>query len=396
MLILVIGVVLGSGLFAQNKIKIFQEGEEIEMNISDKDIPSPEEIEKLVQIKMNRESFDEQTASDKAYFGIYVDDVTFPKAQSLGYKDNFGVLISGVVENSPAWTYRLQEDDILVQMSGKNVMNKKEFDKIRATLRAGDALPLRLFRSGEYVNIDFVVGSRTGTVTVPGDKPTSKLSPGYGGGSWIPVYFKPDMTDVNQLLKQYNFEEQPEDGFIMHGGGGKLPVGKGFFIGGYGVVYEDTQRGEAIIPASFEMPEINYGTKWLRYTNAMGGVTLDKRIPITKNLITSLGFMLGGAGHSIEITRTKNDFTWGEMDITTDFNNFRLTRSYAVIQPRAEIMFRLLSWLALRAEGGYTYGYNPGNGWRISGTNEESINVKESPKTEYKGYNISIGPWFGF
>ncbi|MDZ4121613.1 MAG: PDZ domain-containing protein, partial [Candidatus Cloacimonadaceae bacterium] len=340
-----------------------------------------------------RRSGDGESIPGSPYFGIYVEDVTFPKAQALSYTQNYGIVVTGVVQGSPAWEHRLLEDDIIMMINDVKILHNKVFDKVRSGLRAGDQIKIQVFRNGKIENVDMIVGARgqrgsTGiaTSTEPSKK---KLSPGYGGGTWIPMYFKTDMADVNELLSRMGFDEQPKDGIIMYGGGGKLPVGKGFFIGGYGVTYEDTQK-KGFTDA------LGNGTQWLRYTNTMGGVTLDKRIPLSSKLITSAGFMLGGGMHSMEVTKTHGDYDWNDLHTDADFVNYTLERGYIVVQPRAEIMYRLLSWLAIRAEAGYTYGYSPTSRWQIKGFSGENFNVVNSPKTEYQGLNVSIGPWFGF
>ncbi|MDD2331615.1 MAG: PDZ domain-containing protein [Candidatus Cloacimonetes bacterium] len=394
-LVVVLGVVLGSFLFAENKIVIKKDVDGSVVTVEGGDLEDIEKEMKNVKIQIHSDMKDLDLSGnespDRAYFGIFVEEMTFTKAQDLGYKDNIGVLISGVVQNSPAWVHRLQEDDILVQIDNKKVLNNKEFNKILASLRAGDKIVLRVFRGGEYLNVNFEVGSKNGIVSLTGEKAKSKLSAGYGGGTWIPMFFQTDMEDVNNMLEQLGFNKQNEDGQILYGGGGKLPIGKGYFLGGQIVFHEDAQE-----KAALDNTGANIGTKWARYSNLMGGVTLDKRIPITKNIITSVGFLLGGASHTIELTHTDKNFTWDQINQDTNFHNFRLGKGYAIVSPRAEVMVRLLSWLALRAEGGYTYGYAPNEGWKISGIKEEAINVSKSPNTEYQGFHVTIGPWFGF
>jgi hypothetical protein len=258
----------------------------------------------------------------------------------------------------------------------------------------GDAVELTIFRAGEEQIIDFVFGSRDSetSTTTPGEKPNkAKKSAGYGGGSWVPMWFDTDMTDVNHVITSMGFGKINEDGILMQGIAGKLPVGRGFFIGGEVVNYEDSKKIQ-----DTEDPTYNL---WMRYENKMGGVTLDKRIPITKNLIVSGGFLLGGASHTIEVLKSNSHYDWADWDNTvmdSQNNHSTASRSYLIVQPKAEIMYRLLPWFGLRAEGGYTYGYAPKDGWRVKGLNSESFEVLNSPNTEYQGLTVSIGPWFGF
>jgi hypothetical protein len=59
-------------------------------------------------------------------------------------------------------------------------------------------------------------------------------------------------------------------------------------------------------------------------------------------------------------------------------------------------MYRVLSWLGLRAEVGYTYGYSLTKDWRVRGLAGESFEVSGSPDTPFQGMTATIGPWFGF
>jgi len=297
------------------------------------------------------------------------------------------------VPESPAWTYRLQEDDILIKLDDKDVTNNAVFDKQRKLYRSGDTVALELFRSGEIVKVDFTFGSRQAKNALKeGEKPTrKKLSAGYGGGSWLPLWISTDLEDVNYLLGNMGFRKLNEDGLLLQGGGGKGPIGKGFFIGGAGYGYTKTGKVQDATDESYHIG--------MNYTNAFGGVTLDKRIPITKNFISSVGFMLGGGGHSLEIMKSNSDYDWDNWSSTflnSQNTHTEITRHYLLVQPKAELMFRLLSWLAIRGEVAYVYGYAPSDGWKVKGTGNETIDIKHSPNTEYQGLTFSVGPWFGF
>ncbi len=390
--LMILGIGLGT-LVAQPKDDIMKEVREmqveLEKNLSD--VPGSPKI--IMNIR--KDFATDSDAPDAAFMGIYSEDLDFPKAQELGYKGYYGVLITGVVSGSPAWNQRLQENDIILSMDNKEVTNFATFERLRKQYRAGDTVALELFRNGETVNMDFTFGSReTKAPDMEGEEPVQKkkLSAGYGGGTWIPMWFDTDMTDINKIVTNMGFGKLTDNGVLMQGLGGKLPVGKGFFIGGQFTTFEDNKKIlEPAVGSNYHI--------WLRYENTMGGVTLDKRIPITKNFITSAGLMLGGGGHTVEILKSNSNYDWTNWAPTfLNSNNTHSVayRKYLVVQPRAEFMYRLLPWFGIRAEAGYTYGYAPKEGWRVKGLNNENFEVLHSPNTEYQGLNVSIGPWFGF
>lgn len=348
-----------------------------------------------INITMKKQFDMQEQATDAAYFGIFVEDLNFPKAQELGYTGNIGVLVTGVVPDSPAWEYRLQEDDIITAIDGKEITNYAAFEKVRKQYRAGDQVQLDIFRSGEMISSDFTFGSRGGIAPqAPGSPDVAvkqKLSVGYGGGSYIPMWFMPELDDVNHLIGAMGFPELDDNGIFMQGGGGKGHIGKGYFLGGAIYTYENAQKKSDPVDPTYNI--------WLRYENTMGGVTLDKRFALSRKIITSTGVMLGGGKHTVEFLKSNSNFDWDNWYNTAlNSNNTHntISRGYLIVQPRVELMYRLLPWLGLRAEGNYTYGYSTKKGWKIEGLDGDNIVVMNSPDTPYQGFGISIGPWFGF
>ncbi len=343
-------------------------------------------------------------SADAAYFGLYLEDLNFPKAQELGYTGNTGVLITGVVRDSPAWEYRLREDDIILSINNREVSNNAVFEKIRKALRAGDVISMEIFRDGKKESIDMTLGSRKSTgssTSVPQVSSKKKLSAGYGGGSWIPLWVQMDMDDINTLISNpaLGFGKFPDEFVLQQGLGGKFPVGKGYFLGGQITWYGDSRRKNVqVLNEDNQLENTGYHV-WMQYNSTLGGVTLDKRIPITKNIITSLGLMVGGANHELEFVNTNADYSWGDLPgIITDSNNthFKLSKGYIIAQPKAEVLVRFLPWLGIRAEGAYVYGINLREDWRVIGMGEEQYEVSGSPNTKYEGITFSVGPWFGF
>ncbi|MDP3113316.1 MAG: PDZ domain-containing protein [Candidatus Cloacimonadaceae bacterium] len=347
---------------------------------------------KNISVSINIPKANLASDSSVAHFGIYVEDLTFPTAQRLGYDKTFGILITAVAKNTAAWEVRLQEDDVILEINGKQVTNSAEFDKIKRTLRSGDQINLKYWREGIVTETTMLLGTRYKPGTTDADTPKTrkKLSAGYGGGTWIPMWFDVDMTDINELMTDIGFRPFNEKGMLMQGFGGKGHIGKGYFMGGQVVAFEDSKT----IPDNTD-PDFKLR---LKYTLSLVGFTIDKRIPITKNVITSIGVVLGGGSHEIDIQRNNDAYQWptSPTDISQGNHNAKLHRGYLMVQPRAELLVRMLPWFGLRAEGGYTYGYAPYKGWRMMGMKDEMIEIQNSPDTKLEGFNITIGPWFGF
>ena len=345
-------------------------------------------LQKMHEYKMN-----------DAYMGVYYDEITLSKARELDYKKFYGIVVDRVSNNSPAKYFRILEDDIIMQIGDKQVMDEDSFSKIISTHYPGDKTTLVIFRGGEEINMEFVFGMR-GIDFVDflegKDKELDKKiekeikkkhSVGGGGGSWIPVYFTPELDDVNDLIQQFGFTEIDDDGIFLNGGLGKGNVGKGFFLGGMGAGYSK---------------ELSYKNKHMNFSVGYGGVTLDKRYAITENFVTSVGFMLGWGGYGLEITNTTGNYDWDNLD--EDLTNpnsenistaVKLKKEYILFQPKAMLMYRILPWLGIRGEFGYMLDYSYHKGWYAENIHED-IEIKNSPDTEFRGMTFSVGPWFGF
>jgi len=358
-----------------------------------------QDLEMLKKLQLNMTTgVPKDEAADAPFFGIYPSDLDFPKAQSLDYPNNYGILITGVVPNSPAYEYRLAEDDIIMEIDGKKALNLKEFDKVKAIYRAGDPVVLTIFRNGEIKKINFVFGSRV-KPKMPGtgeqhQQKKGKLSPGSGGGTWIPMFFTSDIDDVNELIEAIGFSKLPEDGILTQGFGGKGNIGNGWFLGGQFNFYGDKKK-----------VKVEDYVNDMSYNMFIGGATLDKRIPITKNIVTSLGLMIGGASHKIDLVHSNGDYNWPipnpddppTTETVMDGNSSStISKGYILVQPRAELMVRLLSWLSLRGEVGYMYGYGPTSGWKVKHAEGDTYELQNSPDSPFEGLTFTVGPWFGF
>ena len=231
------------------------------------------------------------------------------------------------------------------------------------------------------------------TGSVPEAPKKKKRSVGRGGGGWTPTWVQTDMTDINDLMTNLGFSEYDENGVLTHGFAGKGHVGKGFFLGLQVNGFDDsrTKRDTVSVGGPYDLN--------VKYNLSLIGATIDKRVAIAPWLITSLGVMLGGGSHQVDFNRINQNYEWPTSIDNVSQGSFvaRLKRGYLVVQPRAELMFRFLPWLGLRAEAGYAYSYAPYKGWRVQGQRDgEMIEVNNSPNTKLEGLTIGIGPWFGF
>ncbi len=355
-------------------------------------------------IHISTKSSDDSGSSkfEKPYLGVYTSNITLDKAKELEYTSRYyGVLITGTGSNSPARLYRIVNNDILMSINGTKIQNDKHLSQVIESYFVGDIVTLELFRDGKVLTMDVELGSRNRRYTQSGElvvqeskkAEKKKSSVGYGGGTWMPIWFALNMDDVNGLIDSLNFNTLDKDGIFMTGGGGKIGVGKGYFLGLTAAGY-DINRKTSVKVGEEEVNVI----RRMSYRNKFWGFTLDKRYALGSKIIFSPGFLIGGASQNLSISQTDGDYDWSNLNqnMNNNYNSYAsFSKSYILVQPRVELMYRLLSWLSLRAEGGYLYGYSLHQDWRTTLTGD-TFETKNSPNTEYKGYSLSIGPWFGF
>ncbi|MCF7801117.1 MAG: PDZ domain-containing protein [Candidatus Marinimicrobia bacterium] len=332
----------------------------------------------------------------KPRLGVYLSNLDFEDAYKRRYPYNYGVYVSGVVEGGGADLAGIIEGDIIMTFDGENAQFEDHLVRLIQSKKVGDTVPVAVFRDEKELTLNVTLSSsgKTGGkfegefVFKSGD---NKKSVGYGGGGWTPVWFVQDMSDVNTMLTALNLDEIGADGVLMQGGGGHGNVGNGWFIGGQGMGYTiDRKVGMTIGPDQV--------TRHLKFDMGMGGVMLDKRFALTKKLVPSIGFMLGGGAYNLEVSQTNGEYDWSTMaaDLASSSNNaVKLQRDFIVLQPRIGLLIRVLPWMSIRAEGGYAYGYSWHKGWKAMVGNDSYV-IKNSPDTPFQGATASVGLWFGY
>jgi len=347
-----------------------------------------------INLEMKMIGLSDVPSEEEVYFGVYIQDLDYPTAQALGYNELYGILITKVEKGSPAWNIGIRKNDILMEINGYPIFNVKEFESIKKLLHPGDIIWLHIWRDGNIFDITMKVQGRTKEKSDAKKQPKSKESypVGWGGGSWIPYWVVFPVDDVNELIahigeptgdKTFANNAISEDGVFMSGGGGKINIGIGFFLGGVGASY------------SFSDSDASTHSK-IKYNLSFGGITLDKRYAFNRKLIGSLGIMLGSGGHEVEYSALANtDFNWPEISSGGSFN-VKVSRNYFMVQPRAEMLIRLLPWLGIQTEVGYMCGIPTHSGWKLQAATGDVYSIDNSPDTPFHSLTISVGPWFGF
>jgi serine protease Do len=121
----------------------------------------------------------------RGFLGITMEDVTADNAEVFGLEEAEGVVVSDVIEDSPADKAGLKPYDVIVEFEGQKVTNSNEFRNHVAMIAPGTEVELVVLREGERKRVEVELTER------PKE---------FGGGSLLPG--KPDVA------KKLGFEVQ--------------------------------------------------------------------------------------------------------------------------------------------------------------------------------------------
>lgn len=97
----------------------------------------------------------------RGYIGITMnpEGLTPELAESFGYKGEKGILITEVLEESPAAKAGLKQGDIIVKLSGKEVVSNEAFRNAVSLMAPGTEIELVIFRDGKEEKLTVEIGS---------------------------------------------------------------------------------------------------------------------------------------------------------------------------------------------------------------------------------------------
>jgi len=380
---------LGNELQGKKKIKAKLEGDE-----------AAGKLKLTVNIGSNDEYY-----QGHPKLGVYLDEMTFERAYKMHYPYCYGVYVDGVTRGGPADRAGILEGDVIMEFDGVQVRYEDHLVRLIRSQRYGNKVPVKFFRDGEidstvvfFAPPEEKVSQKSKTERADRKERRRHYSVGYGGGGYTPIWIAADFSDVNTVLQNLGFLQGiDKNGFLVHGGAGEGYIGKNWFLGGMGA-------GRS---ASFSTvdPDSTQLTRRLDFQIGLGGVTLRKRFALTEKIIGSLGLMVGGGGMEITVARYGGALNWNSLD--TDIfggksNVVLIKRNYLLVQPSLTALIRLNSWLGLRLEAGYLYGYSFRKGWyaqlpdSFSNFNQDKFDIAGSPDTPMEAVTYSVGFWFGF
>jgi serine protease Do len=115
----------------------------------------------------------------RGYLGVGVIELTDDRVKALNLKDDHGVEVKHVGENSPAAKAGLKEGDVILEVNGKAIEDVDQFIRSIIETQPGAKVDLTVWRNGRNETMSATVESRPANLFVFGapDLPDSPLPP---------------------------------------------------------------------------------------------------------------------------------------------------------------------------------------------------------------------------
>jgi serine protease Do len=128
--------------------------------------------------------------------GVYIQDMTKDLAQSFGLAEAEGILVSQVIEDSPADDAGLRQGDIILQIDGDKVDKVATFRNRIALTSPGTKIKLVIFRDGKEKTIKVKIGKQSEEIS------TNK------GSSDLPKIGLSLQNLSPEMAKRYGYENE--------------------------------------------------------------------------------------------------------------------------------------------------------------------------------------------
>jgi serine protease Do len=123
--------------------------------------------------------------SGTSYLGIGALEVSPERAKALNLKEERGVEVAHVEEDSPAAKAGIKEGDVVLEYNGDKVEGVDQFIRLVRETPPGRQVKMAVWRNGTTENLTLTVGSRRGTVietpggpvTIPPIPPIPSMPP---------------------------------------------------------------------------------------------------------------------------------------------------------------------------------------------------------------------------
>lgn len=325
--------------------------------------------------------------SDSPRLGAYIDDMDFEDAYEKHYPYCFGVYVSDVTNGSNSDMAGIRGGDIIMEFDGEKVRFEDHLLQLRDSKNIGDTVTIKVFRNEQEIETQLTFAApkpkeEMETKHFPGMKKERKPHPGFGGGGPKVILLEADFDGINALLQANGFDDLTDTYMPLFGGYGMGNVGNGWFIGGGGYGYEKSQK-----------KSVDNGNRKYEYKVGFGGMTVNKKIALMKNVVVDFGILVGGGEVSLELRQSDGNYSWDDdFDDNPNYYSLKYRKAFMAYRPSAGVLVRVLPWMGIHGSVGYlgTYAFN--DDWKDDYFN---YTVSGDSPNILDGLSYSLGVWFG-
>ena len=94
----------------------------------------------------------------RGWIGVTIQQVTDEVAESLGLEENYGAIISSIVEDGPADKAGILPGDIIIEFNGTVIESSRDLQKVVADSPIEEEVGMVILRYGERMNLTLVTG----------------------------------------------------------------------------------------------------------------------------------------------------------------------------------------------------------------------------------------------
>jgi serine protease Do len=106
-------------------------------------------------------------ADYRTFLGVGVQEMTSDRAKALNLKEEYGVEVTRVDEDSPAEKAGLQKGDVIIAYNGERIEGGDQFIRMVHETPPGRGVKLTILRNGSQQTVTAVLGSRRPQLTAP-------------------------------------------------------------------------------------------------------------------------------------------------------------------------------------------------------------------------------------
>ena len=141
----------------------------------------------------------------RGYLGVYMQPVDNDLADAMDLSSKDGVLVSSVIENSPAYKAGVQKGDVIIRVNGKEIDSPDHLKNMIGMLGADEKVTVTILRDGKEKNIAVTLIERTEDVRLA--SVTREKAGTFDGLSVAPL--------DNTTRERYRIPEEVDNGVVV-------------------------------------------------------------------------------------------------------------------------------------------------------------------------------------